>query len=128
MSIKVLVTGSRSLAAYQPVYDALEAIRAQGVPMIVIHGDARGADHIAKTWATYMPDVTVVSVPADWKNDGPRAAGPIRNSRMLELGPDIVLAFFQEELPNKGTQHMAKIAREAGIPVEVTIVPQLVVD
>lgn len=116
MSFKVLVTGSRDLADWQTVYQALDDIYATKQPMIIIHGAARGADAFADAWAVYRSNVTVVRVPADWENDG-RAAGPIRNARMLELGPDLVLAFFQARSANIGTSHMVKIAHKAGVEV-----------
>lgn len=123
MSTKVLVTGSRDLKNYQPVYDALDKIYSQRAPLIVIHGAARGADSFADAWAVFRSNVTPVRVIPDWENDG-RAAGSIRNSRMLELNPDIVLAFFQEGAGNYGTRHMVKIAREAGYEVIVIAVPE----
>ena len=116
MSTKVLVTGSRELKNYQGVYDALDEIYAKHYPLIVIHGAAQGADLFADTWAVHRSGVTVVRVPADWDNDG-RAAGPIRNERMLELNPDIVVAFFQEGAKNYGTSHMVGLAHKAGIKV-----------
>ena len=117
MTTKVLVTGSRDLKDYQTVYDALDEIYVQKSPLIVIHGAARGADSFADSWAVFRANVTPVRVLADWENDG-RAAGPIRNSRMLELNPDIVLAFFQEGAGNYGTRHMTKLARESGYEVK----------
>lgn len=116
MSTKVLVTGSRDFKDYQIVYDALDEIYADGLPMIVIHGAARGADSFADTWAVHRKNVTVVRVPADWDNDG-WGAGPRRNDAMLELGPRVVLAFFQEGAANKGTTHMATACRNAGLEV-----------
>jgi len=123
MATKVLVTGSRDLKDYQAVYDALDEIYFQKAPLIVIHGAARGADSFADSWAVFRANVTPVRVLADWENDG-RAAGSIRNSRMLELNPDIVLAFFQDGAGNYGTRHMTKIAREAGYEVKAITVPE----
>lgn len=119
MSTKVLVTGSRDLTDWQGLYAALDAVYeiVGQYGMIVIHGDARGADSFADAWAVFRSNVTVVRVPADWNNDG-RGAGPIRNQRMLELNPEVVLAFFKSGAANRGTTHMTKIASEAGIPVQ----------
>jgi len=36
---------------------------------------------------------------------------------MLELHPDLVLAFFKNDAPNKGTAAMVKAAHAAGVPV-----------
>lgn len=112
MSVKVLVTGSRDFSDYQMIYDALDSIYGTRPMsgMIVIHGNARGADTIADRWAVARSDVSVVRVPADWNNDKKRG-GPIRNRRMLELNPDIVLAFFQKDAKNIGTTNMRNLAR-----------------
>jgi hypothetical protein len=50
---------------------------------------------------------------ADWKRFG-RAAGPMRNERMLKEGrPDLVIAF-----PGRtGTAGMKALAREAGVMI-----------
>jgi DNA-binding MurR/RpiR family transcriptional regulator len=57
-----------------------------------------------------------LSYPADWEAYG-KAAGPIRNQRMLDEGkPDLVIAF--SDLPTtSGTYDMIKRAKAAGIPV-----------
>jgi hypothetical protein len=118
MSVKVLVTGSRDFLDYQMIYDALDEVYvtrpASG--MIVIHGAARGADTIADKWAVSRLNVSVVRVPADWDNDGLKA-GPIRNRRMLELTPDVVLAFFQPGAKNIGTSQMTNMAKHDGFEV-----------
>jgi len=118
MSVKVLVTGSREFYDYQMIYTALDEVYVARPMsgMIVIHGAAKGADSIADVWAVSRPGVSVVRVPADWDNDG-RAAGPIRNRRMLELNPDVVLAFFQPGAKNIGTTQMANMAKHDGFEV-----------
>jgi hypothetical protein len=56
---------------------------------------------------------------ADWKRDG-RRAGILRNLRMLEFGkPDEVLAFWDGS--SKGTAHMIREARKAGVPVRIIL-------
>ena len=49
---------------------------------------------LAKDWATTHPDIKRWEFKADWKKYGP-AAGPIRNQRMLDWGPDLVVAFAE---------------------------------
>lgn len=83
----------------------------EGPITVIIHGAARGADQCAGTWARKRL-VCEIAVPANWSGHG-MAAGPIRNQRMLLDEPDLVLAFPG----GKGTAHMVKIAREAGIRV-----------
>lgn len=78
----------------------------------VVHGGAAGADTSAGRLAEELGlPVTVYS--AAWETHG-RAAGPIRNQRMLdEANPDLVLA-----LPGaRGTADMVRRAREAGVRI-----------
>jgi hypothetical protein len=58
------------------------------------------------------PDIVRFECKADWRKYG-AAAGPIRNQRMLEGPPDIVVAFAG----GKGTADMVQRARAAGIAV-----------
>lgn len=86
---------------------------------IVIHGDARGADTIAGRFARRHPALIEVAYPADWDSYG-RSAGPIRNTQMLKEGmPDVVLAFHDDIKSSKGTAHMVRIAKKAGVPTYV---------
>ena len=55
--------------------------------------------------------------PADWKTFG-KAAGPIRNRKMLDEGlPDVVIAFHEDIERSKGTKNMISQACEQGIDV-----------
>ena len=79
----------------------------------VIQGGAKGADQLAREWGQKKRGVVVDTFPALW-NKYPKAAGPIRNQVMLkESNPNGVIAFPG----GKGTAHMVKIARKAGVPV-----------
>lgn len=78
----------------------------------LITGGARGVDSTAIDYAivNWMPFQEFI---ADWDNHG-RAAGPIRNKKMLDEGrPDVVVAFPGD----KGTANMIKQAKKAGVPV-----------
>lgn len=64
-----------------------------------------------------MEQVAFHEYPAFWKLYG-RAAGPIRNTRMLEaMKPDCVYAFHANLKKSKGTKDMVNQARKKGIPV-----------
>lgn len=91
---------------------------------VLIHGNAGkridrdgrtqiiGADRLAGLWALHH-GIKVMEFNADWKRDG-RAAGPIRNQRMLERGtPDLVVAFSG----GTGTADMVRRATDAGVRV-----------
>lgn len=78
----------------------------------IIHGAARGADSEAGYWARRQL-LAEEPFPADWKRDG-KAAGPIRNARMLaEANVDLVVAFPG----GRGTADMVRRAKAAGIKV-----------
>ncbi|KKM24095.1 hypothetical protein LCGC14_1608450, partial [marine sediment metagenome] len=83
----------------------------------VIHGAARGADTIAAALGVRM-GLHVKAVPAEWEQFG-RAAGPIRNKWMLQMEPDLVLAFHSDIRQSKGTANMITIARKKGIEVRL---------
>lgn len=119
MTKKILVTGSRDFDNGQMVLDAIMDEQTPGERIILIHGAAKGADELAGIAGTYLPEILVASVPADWKNDGKFAAGPIRNAAMLDLEPDIVLAFYKTGAANRGTQNCVDQATARGIEVKV---------
>ena len=109
---RVLVCGGRDFSDRQLAYRALDNLhKAEGIGC-VIEGHARGADRIAGYWAR-RKGIENRKFPADWDRDG-KAAGPIRNQRMLDEGkPDLVVAFPG----GRGTADMVKRARAAGVPV-----------
>jgi len=94
------------------VHDALDKIHAETPITVLINGAATGVDSIASCWA-YQNGVTCESYPAQWTKFG-RAAGPLRNQRMIDFGkPDLVVAFPG----GVGTADMIAKAREACVPV-----------
>jgi hypothetical protein len=121
--MKMLVTGSRHLDPDRHTSYVRNAL----LPFyrddnILVHGDAKGADRIAASIAREW-GWEVRAYPADWKRDG-RAAGPIRNQRMLrEERPDLVVAFFQQDYPCKGTHDMVRRAREMRTSIHSFMVP-----
>lgn len=114
--MKVLVCGSRDWDDAGAVRERLSLIPYvhPDVP-IIMHGDARGADHSADVAARHLR-MPVKRFPADWKKHGKRA-GILRNLAMLDENPDLVIAFQRNG--SKGTQHTIDEARRRGIPVEV---------
>jgi hypothetical protein len=78
----------------------------------LIHGGARGADEGASQWG-HSENMKVLAFLADWKKHG-KAAGPIRNQKMIDEGnPDVVIAFPG----GRGTADMVRRAHSAGIRV-----------
>lgn len=103
--MKVICTGSRNHNNKELIYHSLNIV----APTIVIVGDANGADRIVRIWCREN-DVEWSVYYANWDDYG-RAAGPIRNQRMLDEHPDadLVLAFPLEG--SRGTWHMVDIAK-----------------
>ena len=85
-------------------------------PHTLIHGAAPGADTLAAQWAQDQRRITVEAYPADWATHG-KAAGPIRNQKMLTEGqPLLVVAFINRPLAeSRGTADMIGRARAASI-------------
>ena len=111
---RVLVCGGRDYDDRDHIWNTLtELNNSLGPFATVIHGCATGADHEAMIWAQTMPGRHHAPFQADWHRHG-KAAGPIRNQRMIDEGkPDLVIAFPG----GKGTADMVRRARAARVEV-----------
>ena len=114
MSMKVLITGDRDWTDIETIRAWLSKLQDWGCT-IIIEGGARGADKIAGSEARRM-GMKVIEVPADWSRYG-KGAGLIRNQEMLELKPDLVVAFHSDLPRSKGTTDMVRRARKEGVEV-----------
>lgn len=118
--LRVLVCGDRKWSDGRMIAVLLSglAVEFQHNGLVVIEGQAKGADQAAAYWCKAWQGlclVTHVPFPADWNKHG-KAAGPIRNKRMLTEGkPDVVYAFHDDIANSKGTKNMVDIATKAGI-------------
>jgi len=109
-AMKVLVCGGRKYRNWSKVADTLRALHAETPIDLLIHGCAPGADTLAARWA-YLVGVRERGFAADWDAHG-KAAGPMRNQRMLTEGkPDLVVAFPGGD----GTADMVRRAEAAGV-------------
>jgi YspA, cpYpsA-related SLOG family len=110
--MRVLVCGGRKFADRDMLYEHLDVMHRAVTFSVVIHGDAPGADTLAKEWAKSR-GVKHLPFPAKWTEYGD-AAGSIRNTQMLVEGvPDKVVAFPG----GSGTANMVEQARKAGVRV-----------
>lgn len=116
----ILVTGSRH-ADFRLHGDEISLVlRWIGAerrgPHTLIEGGAAGADRIARACAEGL-GWTVETMPANWAKEGRPAAGPLRNQRMVDKGPDVCLAFplLPVAWERSGTMDCAKRAINAGI-------------
>jgi hypothetical protein len=120
--MKILVCGGREFDDFILAEKVLNKINNDLPIDLLIQGGQRtwdklhskwiGADWLASEWARKY-QIPFVNEPALWDAEG-KAAGPIRNSRMIEKWePDVVLA-----LPGGyGTQDMIKKGKRAGLKV-----------
>lgn len=110
--MRVLVCGSRDFNDWVLLEEVLNNYEIS----VLIEGEARGADRLARAYAE-KHGVDVLPFPAQWDKHG-KAAGPIRNAQMLREGqPELVLAFRGSN--SRGTQNMIDQARKAGVEVVV---------
>lgn len=139
---RLLVTGSRSWTDRDAITDALDDAVDTFWPnsdpdnetIVLVHGDARGADRLAAEIWTKRWSMPTEPHPADWTGPCRRtcrhghrrvtaagtdticpAAGLYRNIEMVELGADLVLAFILDS--SAGASQCARLAAKAGIEV-----------
>lgn len=109
----VLVCGSRDWKDRDIIRARLEKLPGGTV---IMHGECRGADMIADSVASEL-GFDLIRVPAMWEAYG-RSAGPRRNRLMLDLKPNLVLAFHEDIHRSKGTIDTVREARRRGIKTE----------
>lgn len=106
--MRVIVCGGRTYSDRQKMCDELAKLPHDTV---IVCGGARGADELAHDEGIALGLVVEIFF-AEWYTHG-KAAGPIRNQRMLDSGIDQVIAFPG----GYGTGDMKRRARESGVPV-----------
>jgi hypothetical protein len=123
--VRLLVCGGREFQNVPYMWHTLDQmdkyfVRDGGIGCVIDgaqqqnHADGYiiGADYWANQWAIAR-NKPIVRFHADWTRLG-RAAGPIRNQRMIDEGkPDLVIGFEG----GRGTTDMLRRAAKAGISV-----------
>jgi hypothetical protein len=113
--VRVIVAGSRGIDDYGAV---ARAMADSGLDVkVVLSGRARGVDRLGERWAQEH-GAAIELYPADWARHG-RAAGMIRNAQMVGSA-DALVALWDGS--SRGTGHVIRLAREAGLRVHVSIV------
>ncbi len=116
--MRLLVCGDRNWSDRAYLNEILDAITKLWSVDVVIEGEAPGADTLSRQWAEAR-GIPVDPYPARWDSFG-KAAGPIRNAKMLHEGkPDLVVAFHPDLSKSAGTANMVKQATRAGVGVYV---------
>jgi hypothetical protein len=111
--MRIIFSGSRNWMNEPIVLDMLKMIisKFEKDQVTIVVGGAKGLDQIAENLAKSL-HLKVDVFYADWDLHG-KAAGPIRNQKMLDSGADLLVAFPSKD--SKGTRHMIDISQKAGI-------------
>jgi hypothetical protein len=135
-SVIVLVTGDRNWNNRKAIERELIKIYKKYEILFVIQGGAPGADSLTRQLCEqYGWGFTPVTVHALWTAQG-RAAGPIRNQKMLDLvkpwlvdnervlttvfGVKVMLLAFHSDIKrSKGTADMIRRAKKMGLKVKL---------
>lgn len=119
--MEFLICGSRDWDDRFPVYNVIAGLRAyaeaSGETITIVHGAARGADSLAEEMCQLLK-IDTYAVAADWDKDG-RAAGPLRNQRMLDEHNIQAVFAFRLRGVSRGTDDMVRRSKEEGIPTYV---------
>jgi YspA, cpYpsA-related SLOG family len=89
--MKIVVCGGRDFADVALFNRTLDRLHKKRPITMVLHGGALGADDFAGDWARRNGIPYQVFYP-HWVGEG-KAAGPLRNGRMLDERPDLLVAF-----------------------------------
>ena len=116
--MKILVCGSRTWKDVLWIARAMTPYRMYYQNLSWVMGDCpTGADRLALEHASTNGD-RIEFFKADWTRYKLRA-GPLRNQAMIDVGPDLVLAFLDTGSPSPGTKDTIRRARKAGIPLVI---------
>lgn len=86
----------------------------QGYKIIIISGNANGADKLGERYAKER-GYELITKPADWDRFR-KSAGYRRNAEMADIG-NAAAIFWDGE--SKGSKHMIDLAKEKGLAVRV---------
>lgn len=112
---RLLVSGARDIEDFttrQNIWDLLDKLNSNLNVRVLIHGDARGLDTIAKDWA-YQNNISERAFP--YLSEFGKRGGPLRNQQMIDEGaPDIAAVF--PSVNSRGTWDMVKRLKKHNIP------------
>lgn len=126
--MKILITGTRALSPeevvkvqFRVVKEVMDINKLLGLESFeLIHGAARGVDSAVEGLKKFNhPYIKITAVPADWSQG--KVAGIWRNIKMLDMAPQLVLAFHTDPKLGKGTKHCVEEALKRKIPTHIYI-------
>lgn len=86
-------------------------------PIVVVHGNAKGADQAGDRWAKNSGRAVEVFLP-DWKQFG-KQAGFVRNAQMVNAGVDAAIVFWDGS--SNGTKNTLSLLEREGVPRVVVV-------
>lgn len=118
--MKILICGSRTAIKYNDLKELVQdcvllMALTKKDKVTLISGGARGADKMAERVAKEL-ELEIEVVRAEWDKHG-KAAGMIRNNKMIEMGPDLIIACWDGK--SKGTNHTIEMSKRKGIAVKI---------
>jgi hypothetical protein len=113
--MRILVCGDRFWWDEKKMQEVFDDIVYDYENVTIIEGEAKGADLMARKLALEC-GLDVEGYPANW-NKHKKAAGAIRNRKMLDQRIDKVIAFHSDIENSKGTKDCITEAKRRGIPV-----------
>lgn len=111
--MKILICGDRDWNDSLFMLKVMEWLIEEFGVYFVISGGAPGADILAILWAKRF-GLPYHEERAQWEKYG-KAAGHIRNKAMLDMNPDLVVAFHNDIDKSKGTKNCLDQAKKKGI-------------
>ncbi len=117
----ICISGDRNpiLEYYSKIKKQLLLYSQDHVPCLckVLVGDCSGVDTFVQIICIELK-IPFTVFKADWKTYGKRA-GYLRNKKMIDEKPDLVLAFHNDIQNSKGTKMMIKLAEKHKIKYEL---------
>ncbi len=110
----VIIAGSRHLSDPELIDRAV--VESGWAITQLVHGGAPGIDSLAGEWAAKR-GIPVRVMPAKWEKYG-KAAGPIRNTVMVNTGAEALIA-IRATGPSPGTDDVVRKALEHNLRVHV---------
>jgi len=111
--LKVLICGDRNWTNRDKIKDVVQYYHKKYKITEIIEGEASGAGRMGGDVA-YELKIPLTKVPVNWELYGKKVAGLLRNQEMLNMNPDLILAFHNDISESKGTQDMVLRARRKG--------------
>lgn len=118
--MRLAVVGTRTFHDYELLKSYLAQVWYMWGIDVIVTGDAKGADELAKKYAQEY-DIPLLVFRADWDKYG-KSAGPIRNAEIVKAA-DTLIAFWDGK--SKGTKNSIAQAKALGLLViEIELKPK----